>query len=97
MADQYLRDDMGLYARIVERIMEITLNDNQFGALVIFCAHAGPLAFETAPFIRLLNLGWYEQVPASLRKWSIGKRLTEKSRRAVEIEIWNTPVNGYED
>lgn len=102
MAEQLLRDDMRLYGRLLERAVAVPLNDNQFGALVIFCAHVTPLKFESSPLLKLLNKGWYEQVTAHLRRWSKGQGDLQKSRRAAEIALWNSPCesvpeDGYTD
>lgn len=90
-ARQLLREDMQTYAEFVERVVTVPLTDNQFSALTIFCAHVSGMVFEKTDLVRLLNRGWYDQVPAQLRKY--GKKQTHigRRRRQAEAELWQLP------
>jgi len=94
-ADQLLDDDLRLVERAVQRLATVPLNDNQFSALVSFTFNVGIGNFEDSTLLRLLNRGWYEQVPAQLMRWNRagGEILGGLSRRrAAEGRLWNTPV-----
>jgi lysozyme len=94
-ADQMLDDDLRLVERAVQRLVSVPLNDNQFSALVSFTFNVGISNFEQSTLLRLLNRGWYEQVPAQLTRWNRanGETLGGLSRRrAAEGRLWNTPV-----
>lgn len=94
-ADQLLDDDLRLVERTVQRLVSVPLNDNQFAALVSFVFNVGISNFETSTLLKLLNRGWYEQVPAQLTRWNRanGESLGGLSRRrAAEGLLWNTPV-----
>lgn len=86
-----LADDMAMYAAFVEKIVTVPITDNQFSALTAFCAHVSAAVFEKAPVVALLNRGWYEQVPAQLRRWGEGQASLHKMRRAYEADLWRTP------
>ena len=93
-ADQMLDDDLRLVERAVQRLVSVPLNDNQFSALVSFAFNVGISNFEQSTLLRLLNRGWYEQVPAQLMRWNraSGEILGGLSRRrAAEGRLWNTP------
>ncbi len=91
-ADQLLDEDLRLFERSVSRLVTVPLSDNQFAALVCFCFNIGTGNFESSTLLRLLNRGWYEQVPAQLMRWNrangeIFGGLAR--RRAAEARLWN--------
>jgi lysozyme len=93
-AEQLLDDDVRLVERAVQRLVTVPLNDNQFAALVSFAFNIGIGHLEQSTLLRLLNRGWYEQVPAQLMRWNraAGETLGGLSRRrAAEAQLWNTP------
>lgn len=93
-ADQLLDDDLRIAERSVARLVQVPLSDNQFAALASFVFNVGTANFERSTLLRLLNRGWYEQVPAQLMRWNraSGEVLGGLSRRrAAEAKLWNTP------
>lgn len=93
-AEQLLRDDLQLAARTVERLVQVPLNDNQFAALVSFVFNIGTSNFEQSTLLRLLNRGWYEQVPAQLSRWNKANGEVMGGlarRRAAEARLWSMP------
>lgn len=94
-ANQLLDDDLQIVERAVQRLVAVPLNDNQFSALVCFAFNVGIGNFENSTLLKLLNRGWYEQVPAQLTRWNKagGEELGGLSRRrAAEGRLWNTPI-----
>jgi lysozyme len=94
-ADELLNEDLRLIERAVQRLVTVPINDNQFSALVSFAFNIGIGNFEQSTLLRLLNRGWYEQVPAQMTRWNRanGEALGGLSRRrAAEGRLWNTPV-----
>ncbi len=91
-ADQLLDDDLRIAERAVQRLVQVPLTDNQFAALVSFTFNIGIANFERSTLLKLLNRGWYEQVPAQLTRWNrqSGEILGGLSRRrAAEAQLWN--------
>ncbi len=91
-AEQLLEDDLRIAERAVSRLVKVPLTSNQFSALVSFAFNVGTVNFERSTLLRLLNRGWYEQVPAQLMRWnrSSGEVLGGLSRRrAAEGRLWN--------
>ena len=91
-ADKLLSDDLKTVADQVERFVKVPLNDNQFAALASFVFNVGVTNFMNSTLLRLLNRGWYEQVPVQLMRWT--KIGTETSggltrRRRAEATLWN--------
>jgi lysozyme len=69
-ADQLLEEDLSLFERAISRLVTVPLSDNQFSALVCFAFNVGTGNLESSTLLRLLNRGWYEQVPAQLMRWN---------------------------
>lgn len=90
-ASRLLADDMAIYATFVSKIVTVPLSENQFSSLTAFCAHVSGDIFAKTDLVRLLNRGWYEQVPAQLRKWGEKQSGIHKARRAAEAALWATP------
>ena len=92
-AEQLLTDDLRIYERAVQRLVTVPLNDNQFSALVCFCFNVGVGNLEQSSLLRLLNRGWYEQVPAQLMRWCCAKGEVLgglSRRRAAEGRLWKS-------
>lgn len=92
-AEVLLRQDMQEAIKAVAQNVKVKLNDNQFGALVSFVFNVGRAAFEGSTLLRLLNKGWFEQVPAQLARWNKANS-TEldglTKRRRAEAALWNS-------
>lgn len=91
-AEELLQEDLRVFERAVQRLVTVPLNDNQFSALVSFAFNVGIGNFERSTLLKLLNRGWYDQVPAQLSRWS--RAGTEvlgglARRRAAEARLWN--------
>ncbi len=91
-ADQLLEDDLRIVSSSLQRLVTVPLNDNQFAALTSFTFNVGAGNLQRSALLKLLNRGWYEQVPAQLMKWNradgeIMGGLTR--RRAAEAQLWN--------
>lgn len=91
-AERLLQEDLNGFERAVERLVRVPLNDNQFSALVCFAFNVGVGNLEGSTLLKLLNRGWYEQVPAQFMRWnrSRGEVLGGLARRrAAEARLWN--------
>lgn len=91
-AEQLLKEDLFIAERAVARLVQVPLSDNQFSALVSFTFNVGVGNLENATLLKLLNRGWYEQVPAQFARWTKagGEVLGGLARRrAAEARLWN--------
>ena len=93
MADVLLDEDLKLYERLVNRVVRVPLNDDQFSALVDFAISIGSFCgFEESQLVRLLNRGWYDQTPAQLlRNNRINGEIKGQlsRRRQAAAVMWN--------
>ncbi len=90
-----LRNDLHTAESAVERLVEVDLNSNQFGALVSFVFNVGQGAFQRSTLMKRLNAGDYAAVPGELAKWNKARVhgvLTPvaglSNRRAAEAGLW---------
>lgn len=95
---ELLRDDVGKAERAVETLVKVTINQNQFDALVDFVFNLGEGALRKSTLLRKLNEGDYAAVPAEFMKWNkvrnpkTGKLEPHKGitrRRQREADLWN--------
>jgi|SRR6266850_1866940 len=81
----------------VERVVQVELNDWQFGALVSLCINIGAKAFTSSTLVKKLNGGDYDSVPRELMKWvnDNGKRVPGLvNRRARDAALWAKGAHG---
>ena len=91
-ATQLLEGDLAQAERAVDELVQVSLTDNQFSALVSFVFNEGEEAFAKSTLLRKLNEGGYGLVPACLKSWIFdnGKVLPGLvKRRAAEAALWS--------
>ncbi|NQZ90755.1 MAG: lysozyme [Moritella sp.] len=91
-----LKKDYAFAEVAVNDLVKVSLNQNQFDALVIFIFNVGRGAFYKSTLLKKLNAGSYESVPSELRRWnrSGGKIMNGLiSRREKEVVLFNKKVN----
>lgn len=94
-ADAFLIDDLAEAEDCVVDHVKVELNDNQYAALVSFTFNEGCGKFRGSTLLMLLNEGKYTTVPDQLKRWvwvGSNENTGLRRRRAVEAELWNTPV-----
>lgn len=88
-AEKILMSDLAKFEARVSRQVKVTLNENQFAALVSFDFNTGALHKST--LLKKLNAGNYDAVPGELMKWvnAGGKRVQGLvNRRSAEAGLW---------
>lgn len=90
-AETYHAEDLAKVSAFIERTVKVPLNDNQFGALVLFVNNIGGTKFAKSTLLRKLNAGDYDAVPKELARWTKndGKEMRGLvNRRAAEAGLW---------
>ncbi|MET4636140.1 lysozyme [Kaistia defluvii] len=90
-AEHLLKLDLREAEETVSRLVKVSLNDNQFAALVSFVFNIGEKQFKGSTLLKKLNKGDYASVPSELLKWvnDNGKRITGLvNRRNAEGGLW---------
>jgi lysozyme len=88
-AEAILRLDLERFEERVNRLVKVSLTQNQFDALVSFDFNTGKLHLSS--LLKKLNAGEYSRVPAQLMRWTQGggKELPGLvRRRRDEAELW---------
>lgn len=80
---EILRRDVDLFARGVTKLLTVTLNDNQFSALVSFAYNVGLGNFKKSSVLKAVNASNFQLVPHRLMLWNKadGRVLTGLTRR----------------
>lgn len=92
---QLLKQDLRVRDIALTRSLTTSVNQNQYDALLSFVFNVGIDAFRHSDLLELLNTGFYNSVPAQLRRWNKAGGKKDKglvNRRNYEIELWNLPV-----
>jgi lysozyme len=71
-AVSYLARDFTEFENVVNKLVKVPLNQDQFDALVTFVYNVGPQNFKTSTLLKLLNSGDYASVPAQMKRWNKG-------------------------
>ena len=90
-ANELLREDVRKFENLINRIVTVSLTQNQFNALVSWAFNVGEGAVRNSTLIRKLNSGDYDAVPTELMRWNkingqVNRGLT--NRRAAEVGLW---------
>jgi lysozyme len=98
--DAILAQDLPVYEKVVERLVEAPLKQHEFDALASFCFNVGEPAFSRSTLLKRVNAGLLTAVPDELLKWIKvtidGKKVTVKGlvkRRHKEIAMWRGDFN----
>ena len=69
-ADEYLRRDVRMFERAVDRLVKVPLAQGQFDALVSFAFNLGAGALQSSTLLRMLNSGDYAGAAAQFGRWT---------------------------
>ena len=68
--ERFLAEDIAEFEDYVEAIVEVSLSQNQFDALVAWTFNLGPGNLLKSTMLRKLNEGDYDAVPDEMRRWN---------------------------
>lgn len=94
-AEDLLINDVKIAEETINKLVKITINQNQFDALVCLVFNIGFDNFKKSTLLKLLNYETLRQVPAQFMRWVYagGNKLKGlENRRFAEIELWNKNV-----
>lgn len=80
---------------VVDGMVTVPLNQNQFDALVSFAYNVGGDQFAKSTLVRLLNDGMYDEVPYQLTRWNKSNGKVLKAlvrRRKAEGDLFMEPM-----
>lgn len=89
---EFLREDVAWAEQAVAKVVEVTLNPNQFSALVSFEYNTG--ASESAHIFQYVNQKNFTAAAAEFGKWIYANGQVMPGlvrRRAAEAELFSTP------
>lgn len=97
-ADNFLKEDIKQFEKVVQKYVRVSLNQNQFDALVSFCFNVGSGAFQSSTLLKKLNEKDYEGASTEFLRWNKanGKVLAGLTkRRSAEKKLFDTRISSY--
>jgi hypothetical protein len=94
-AEEYLRSDLRAFERNAESMLRVSVNENQFAALVSFSYNVGSQALQRSTMLRFINDNRFADAAGEFARWNMaaGKPLAGLTRRrAAERELFLKPV-----
>ena len=95
-AEEYLKNDLIKYEKGVENLVKVTLNQNQFNALVSFAYNCGLSALKTSTLLKKLNKKDYKGASNEFLRWNkANRRVLEglNTRRKAERDLFDKISN----
>lgn len=95
-ATELLTEEVNRFTEAINSNVQVSLNQNQFDALVSFVYNVGAGAFKGSTLLKELNKGNYTDVPTELKKWvkASGQTLPGLvKRREEEAALFMEPVS----
>ncbi len=93
-AESLLTNDVCVAEDAICRLVNVSINQNQYDALVSFIYNVGVGAFARSTLLRHINNGEFEKAAEQFQRWiySSGKKLSGLiRRREAEAELFTTP------
>ena len=94
-AEQLLISDLERFEVGVEQLVDVSLNSNQFSALVSFAFNVGTGALAKSTLLRYLNKGKYYEAALQFSRWTRGGGVILPGlvrRREAEKNLFLKPV-----
>jgi len=85
-ADELFKNDLKRFEKGINSLVKVSLNENQFSALVSLTFNIGIGNFSKSTLLKLLNHGKYQEASKEFEKWvfSKGKKLNGLIKRRKE-------------
>jgi lysozyme len=90
-AERLLRKDIKRFEEVVNRLVLMDINENQFSALVCFAFNVGQEAFKNSTLLSYVNQGRFEMAKEEFDRWIFVKSVKSKGlmkRRSAEKQLF---------
>tara|TARA_R100000234_G_C5003503_1_gene181490 strand:+ start:2996 stop:3439 length:444 start_codon:yes stop_codon:yes gene_type:complete len=86
-AEHLLEEEMPEYEGYINDMVEVSLEQCQFDALVSWVYNLGPTNLSSSTLLKVLNEGEYDEVPFQIKRWNkAGGKVLEGLTRRREAE-----------
>ncbi|WP_179038247.1 lysozyme [Limnobaculum xujianqingii] len=90
-AEEFLKDDLKLFEAEVSRLVKVSINQNQFDALVSFAFNLGSNALKGSTLLKRLNEGNFHSAADQFTRWVYANNKFMQglyNRRQAERELF---------
>ena len=102
-ANEYLRQDLEYFSKVVGRLVTNDINDDMFGSLVSFAFNCGEGNFSSSTLLKRVNSGDFDDVPEQFLRWNKARNKSGDlvvlngltRRRASESRLWEGNPSAY--
>lgn len=97
-AERLLKEDLARFERVINDVIKVRINQNQFDALVSFSYNVGTGALKKSTLLKLINKEDYNRAAEQFNKWIYagGKKLAGLvKRRTAEKELFLKPITTH--
>lgn len=94
-AERFLMQDIEKIEKAINQSVFVSLNQNQFDALVSFVFNIGISAFYKSTLLQKLNLGAYRIIPYEMNRWTnIHGKFSKglQNRRNKEVALFQKEI-----
>ena len=91
-ADDLLGQDLTEFESQINKMVKVSLNQDQFDALCSFTFNLGAGALQSSTLLKQINAGNFDDVPTQLLRWVRGGGVVLPglvTRRTAEGKLWN--------
>lgn len=99
-ADQFLEEDVAESEEWVNKLVEPSLNQHQFDAMVSWTFNLGPTNLNSSTLLKRINSNDWDDVPYQMKRWNKAKGQILKGlvrRRQAEALLWQSKSWEYYD
>lgn len=94
LADELLQNDIKWAEKAVNDNVRVSLNQNQFDALVCLVFNIGGGNFQRSTLLKFVNEKLDDKIPAQFMRWVYSNKVLIRgleNRRKAEVILWKSP------
>jgi len=90
-AETLLKKDLQPREKSLNKLLKVSINQNQFDALISLIYNIGVNNFKQSTLLKFINDKLFDKIPDQFRRWKYINKVISKgllNRREEEIKLW---------